>query len=103
PEQGPGGKHGRGSGPADVPGTPERNRVSPRSLAAFGGLAGRTGLISLSPVPLCLWRVCGADWPDGLATGDLVGGRDRARRLAPRVAAGGRAPPVPLARPARPP
>ena len=42
PDRGPGRPHGRGSAPADVPGTPERNRVSPRPLAAFGEQEGQS-------------------------------------------------------------
>ena len=37
PDQGPGRPHGRGSARADVPGTPERNRVSPRPSLPLAG------------------------------------------------------------------
>jgi GntR family transcriptional regulator/MocR family aminotransferase len=57
PDQGPGQANGRGSAWADVPGTPERKRVSPRPLAAFGGLAAPSGLIDLQP---------GISWADGI-------------------------------------
>jgi GntR family transcriptional regulator/MocR family aminotransferase len=57
PDQGLGRVLGRGSASAGVPSTPERNRVSPRPLAAFGGLAAPTGLIDLQP---------GISWAEGI-------------------------------------
>src|SRR6202035_3156971 len=57
PDQGPGQANRRGSAWADVPITPERKPVSPRPLAAFGGLAAPAGLIDLQP---------GISWAEGI-------------------------------------
>src|SRR6201986_935124 len=57
PDQGPGQAHDRGPARADVPVTPERKPVSPRPLAAFGGLAAPAGLIDLQP---------GISWAEGI-------------------------------------
>src|SRR5882757_10529933 len=57
PDQGPARPHGRGSARADVPGTPERSRVSPRPLAAFHESKVPAGLIDLQP---------GISWAEGI-------------------------------------
>jgi GntR family transcriptional regulator/MocR family aminotransferase len=74
PDQGPGRPHGRGSARADVPGTPERNRVSPRPLAAFSEPDGQ------SPGPSVGY---GGSSPRGIA--DLQPGISWAEGIEPAV------------------
>jgi GntR family transcriptional regulator/MocR family aminotransferase len=57
PDQRPARPHGRGSAWAHVPGTPERNRVSPRPLAAFHESKVPAGVIDLQP---------GISWAEGI-------------------------------------
>src|ERR1700733_11020291 len=95
------GRHGSGTYVADVAAPPAVLPVFRRRAAPVAGTKAPTA----GPGP-----TEGADEPGGRPAGPdrpaarhLLGGRDRARRLAACMAAGGRAPPVPVARPVRPP